>query len=207
MRVEATSVNNIPIISSLKSTDYITVLYDDDGKLVWRRIAQLDIGNFTITKGDITKYDYSYADLSLGIDNVPVDGQVNEPISSNWAYDHSNTKEAHWSGEQIQDEVGSILDDGSSGNVVFTYDDNNNVIYGNVNVIGLESYFTGQQLTNGSITITHDLGVTNVILILSQDGVEVNKSNYKLEFLSDTQCRVTLQYPYNDTTRFNYRIK
>jgi hypothetical protein len=207
MKVEATSVNNIPTISSLKSSDYITVLYDDDGVFSWRKIANIDLGNFSITKEDITQYDYTYSELSLEIDNIPVNGEVGQPISSNWAYGHANDQEAHWTGEEIQDEVGGMFDDGSVGNVVFTYNDADDTIYANVNITGDTGSFTGAELTNGSITITHNLGIQYVFLVLSQNGAEVNKSNYNLEFLSDTQCRLTLQYPYNDTTTFNYRIR
>jgi hypothetical protein len=207
MKVEATSVNNIPTISSLKSSDYITVLYDDDGVFSWRKIANIDLGNFSITKEDITQYDYTYSELSLEIDNIPVNGEVGQPISSNWAYGHANDQEAHWTGEEIQDEVGGMFDDGSVGNVVFTYNDADDTIYANVNITGDTGSFTGAELTNGSITITHYLWTQYVFLVLSQNGAEVNKSNYNLEFLSDTQCRLTLQYPYNDTTTFNYRIR
>jgi hypothetical protein len=207
MKVEATSVNNIPTISSLKSSDYITVLYDDDGVFSWRKIANIDLGNFSITKEDITQYDYTYSELSLEIDNIPVNREVRQPISSNWAYGHANDQEAHWTGEEIQDEVGGMFDDGSVGNVVFTYNDADDTIYANVNITGDTGSFTGAELTNGSITITHNLGTQYVFLVLSQNGAEVNKSNYNLEFLSDTQCRLTLQYPYNDTTTFNYRIR
>lgn len=207
MKVEATSVNNIPTISSLKSSDYITVLYDDDGVFSWRKIANIDLGNFSITKEDITQYDYTYSELSLEIDNIPVNREVRQPISSNWAYGHANDQEAHWTGEEIQDEVGGMFDDGSVGNVVFTYNDADDTIYANVNITGDTGSFTGAELTNGSITITHNLGIQYVFLVLSQNGAEVNKSNYNLEFLSDTQCRLTLQYPYNDTTTFNYRIR
>jgi hypothetical protein len=207
MKVEATSVNNIPTISSLKSSDYITVLYDDDGVFSWRKIANIDLGNFSITKEDITQYDYTYSELSLEIDNIPVNREVGQPISSNWAYGHANDQEAHWTGEEIQDEVGGMFDDGSVGNVVFTYNDADDTIYANVNITGDTGSFTGAELTNGSITIIHNLGTQYVFLVLSQNGTEVNKSNYNLEFLSDTQCRLTLQYPYNDTTTFNYRIR
>src|SRR6056297_3291869 len=130
MNADPLSLNNIPEISGLKDTDQLLVLYYDDGKYTWRRITSLDISNFSIDKSDITQFEYTYSDLSLGIDNVPVDGQVNEPISSNWAYDHANNQYAHWTEEQVQDQCGNMFV--NTGNVTFVYDDDSDQIYANV---------------------------------------------------------------------------
>jgi hypothetical protein len=206
MRTEATSVNNIPSVATHKSTDQLLLLYYDDGIYVWRRIDFADIGNFTIIKEDVTRFEYTYADLSLGIDNVPVEGEVNEPISSNWAYNHSNDQEAHWSGEEIQDEVGNILDDGSFGNVTFVYDDDNDRIYANAIVKDYTESFTGADLTNRSKNVNHGLGVKYVLTVLEQGGRRISDSNYAVNFTDTLNAQITLQVPYNDSTQFNLRM-
>lgn len=203
------SLNNIQAIESTKSTDYLLVLYDDDGVYVWRKIAYSDVDNVSIIKADVTQYDYSYADLSLGIDNVAHDGVVSKPISSNWAYDHANSQYEHWSLENVQDAVGDMMDDGTVGDVVFSYNDATGVISATVedsSVVDTGS-FLGSQLTDRQKTISHNRNREMINFALYQNGVEVGTENRKVDTGgSTTQITVTVSVPVNDSDTFKYII-
>lgn len=64
--------------------------YVENEHIDWSITNALNIHNDNITKSSITQHSFTYTDLSLNIDDTPVDGQLLEPISSNWAYDHTN---------------------------------------------------------------------------------------------------------------------
>ena len=197
MNADPLSLNNIPEISGLKDTDQLLVLYYDDGKYTWRRITSLDISNFSIDKSDITQFEYTYSDLSLGIDNVPVDGQVNEPISSNWAYDHANNQYAHWTEEQVQDQCGNMFV--NTGNVTFVYDDDSDQIYANVEKGDGYLYAGNVSVNAPSFTNNNDgtvtVGDTSVVLY--------DNANYDGNRISLEVSEKTLTLP-NDGTSFIY---
>jgi hypothetical protein len=203
------SLNNIQAIESTKSTDYLLVLYDDDGVYTWRKIAYSDMETITVTKADIVKYDYSYADLSLSIDNNPRNGVVTVPISSNWAYDHVNNQTAHWSKDEIQDSVGEMLDDGTVGDIVFTYNDSTNTISATVedsSAVDTGS-FLGSDLTDRQKTISHNRNREMINFALYKNGVEVGTENRKVDTGGSTeQITVTVSVPVNDSDTFKYII-
>lgn len=67
-----------------------------------------------VQKTAVTQYSYTYSDLSLGIDDTPVDAETSQPISSNWAYDHTNaTSGVHGAGANSLLHSGSTIDCGS----------------------------------------------------------------------------------------------
>jgi len=73
-----------------------------------------DIHDGNIAKTAVTQYSFSYSDLSLPIDDTPVDGVTTEPISSNWAFDHNAaTTGIHGAGSETLLHTGSTLNCGA----------------------------------------------------------------------------------------------
>jgi hypothetical protein len=69
------------------------------GDIFLKGIVDVSVSNdtFTFTKNDGGTFTRSISDANTwrGIDDVPVNGQTAESISSNWAYDHVNASNPH----------------------------------------------------------------------------------------------------------------
>ena len=84
--------------------------YVENEHIDWTNDVSKNINDNNINKTAITQYSYNYSGLSLNIDDTPVEDETNEPISSNWAYDHTNaTSETHGAGSNTLLHSGSII--------------------------------------------------------------------------------------------------
>jgi hypothetical protein len=96
---EAYSERGSVIAGNLLSWDGTELDVNDDLSLYDNTTSGFYNSDGDISKTAITQYSYTYSDLSLNIDDTPVNGQTAEPISSNWAYDHgNNTANPHSTG-------------------------------------------------------------------------------------------------------------
>jgi len=96
-KVDSDGIASGAIDSAHLSFDHggIGGLTDDDHSQYLNETRHDADDHDSLPKAAVTQHSYSHADLSLAIDDTPVDGETGEPISSNWAYDHKADPNAH----------------------------------------------------------------------------------------------------------------
>jgi len=145
--------------------------------------------NARIAKGNITQFSYSYADLSLPIDNTPANGVTTEPISSNWAYDHAASASAHhsrytdsearsaMSGQQVSFDT-IMLNNNESGDA--DIDQNGEVMYDQSSGLWLQNTYASAP---GGSGVRKIFDAKNLI---AGDNIAISNAN------SDTQSTISV---------------
>ena len=96
-------ISQLPTASALAGTELIEVVQGGDNKRATPAAIKTYIGDAAPTgvgqnDGLMTHEDKALLDSAIqpgDVDDTPVDGATNAPISSNWAYDHAADDSAH----------------------------------------------------------------------------------------------------------------
>lgn len=130
--------------------------------------SNLTIGGDLDVTGDLvvtgTFESIGIATLADGSVTKTTAAPTTDVMIANKKYVDDEVAGALYTDEMAQDAVGGILDDGTWGNIVFTYDDENNVMYaltqdGEIDHDSLNNYDGNEHIDHTSVTFTAGLGI------------------------------------------------
>lgn len=169
-------ISQLPTASALAGTELIEVVQGGDNKRATPAAIKTYIGDAVPTgvgqnDGLLTHEDKALLDSALqpgDVDDTPVDGAANAPISSNWAYDHAADDSAH----------GNVPAPSLSGPALSVYTNNELEI----TIVDFDSYATySVSATNGDATISGDTITYNAPGTTGTDTLTVTVNGHNRE--------------------------